>query len=626
MAGGTVSAPSASASSSFLDNNIGDLQPKAQKFLSAEGMRKEVLRNVGPVGIGRLILGKNSHANQDDATKGTFPHRRWNWQCGECKPSDRNKPYDEMGCCGFKVNALLVDKEEGYGPHAVVTKIAFSALSKHLLVSPEARAAAASGNNKVHHEDQLSIAQKNLLKVLGKNRTVAQEARDLFGDLFPDVKLDTNLMNRVMRKGLAEAYGKDDDESMTLFVEKLVEWKQDGGFFKIEICPVTGRLLSVACQLKLEKALAEQYGSQVYFCDTTHNTTKYGLKAGPLGSIDCFGHTPPIGYILVPEESSEVVHDRLTDLKLNKPGAIAGTDGGTAWPAVVSAFGQTHVEDSWHTDNNGMKAAPSAQHHRDLHHRYKRDMKSAIYDVMGQKELDEHLDKMLEYLAEQPRAYNWILALQEKKEKCCATYTVKHFICSVKGSTSRCETMQTNLKSGGTIKKKMRNWTLIENATKHEKDVEKYRADVTDEIKRSILKGETVSSYVLNRETAEREHALELIIESKTENVPNPFAAAAKQSAQSWHDVAKDQLESPNEITGDVLSRAPAGGVFACKANLDSKCFNDMSKWQRFLLVKSSDTKWELRDDSGNVVTRVTDTGELFLTALFLSTTSHFHT
>ncbi|EJK77728.1 hypothetical protein THAOC_00421, partial [Thalassiosira oceanica] len=322
--GGTTCTVAGPGHPAFLATKFGNLLPKATRFSEAERMRKEVLRHVEPFGINRIILGKGSHKNKNEKTIGTFPHHRWNWVCGVCKPADRNKPADESGCCGFKVNALVVDNDDGYGPHAVITKFSFSALSKHMLVRAEARAAA-SGDRTVRHEDQLTSAQTNLLNVLGKNRSVAQEARDLFGDLFPDVKLDTNLMNRVMRKGLHDACGKDDDESMTLFVTKLVEWKKDGGFFKIEICPVTGKLLSVACQMKLETALAERYGTQVYFCDTTHNTTKYGLKAGPLGSIDCFGHTPPIGYILVPEESGQVVHDRLTDLKLNNPGAIAGT-------------------------------------------------------------------------------------------------------------------------------------------------------------------------------------------------------------------------------------------------------------------------------------------------------------
>ena len=43
---------------------------------------------------------------------GNFPiYAGRNWVCGECKPSDRNKPHDnERGCCGFKVNSLLVNK------------------------------------------------------------------------------------------------------------------------------------------------------------------------------------------------------------------------------------------------------------------------------------------------------------------------------------------------------------------------------------------------------------------------------------------------------------------------------------------------------------------------------------
>ena len=73
------------------------------------------------------------------------------------------------------------------------------------------------------------------------------------------------------------------------------------------------------------------YGCQLYFVDTTVNTTKTDLKTGPIVTPDCFGMTAPAGIFQMPEEDSDGVDTALSDLSAYDPSVLAATDRGTAW-------------------------------------------------------------------------------------------------------------------------------------------------------------------------------------------------------------------------------------------------------------------------------------------------------
>ena len=316
----------------------------------------------------------------------------------------------------------------------------------------------------------------------------------------------------MMKKGLADAFGSNESESMALFVQRLLGWYKDGGQYNI-VMNSKGEVESWCGQMKVEVMLVHRYGNSVIFVDTTHNGSKYAHKAGPLGGIDCFYFTCPFGMMMIPSENSQVVIGRMKDMSLNIPEANVATDSGTAWPKVVDYFGQNHCEDTWHLSQNADKAAPSCNINRELHKRFKKDVKSALYDVMEPSELDDLLERMLNYTGDSfPRANNWILTLLENKEKRCATFTTRHFICSEKGATSRCESLMSTYKNGGDLKKKMRDWSFAESADKHEKDVKNYVAKATDALKEAILNEDTLAKTIRDKEECEQKLSQDLCI------------------------------------------------------------------------------------------------------------------
>ena len=94
--------------------------------------------------------------------------------------------------------------------------------------------------------------------MFGKTRTKASDVKNVMGSLFPKLFVGKNLMHRVMNKGRTAAYEYDDAESMTLFVEKLVEWRRDGGYYNFGMKRNSnGTLESWAAQMELEVRLAE---------------------------------------------------------------------------------------------------------------------------------------------------------------------------------------------------------------------------------------------------------------------------------------------------------------------------------------------------------------------------------
>ena len=61
------------------------------------------------------------------------------------------------------------------------------------------------------------------------------------------------------------------------------------GSFTVTMYTVTSQLMQWFTRSKLEQGITTSYGSYLYFMDTTHNTTKFTLKSGPIVPPDCFG-------------------------------------------------------------------------------------------------------------------------------------------------------------------------------------------------------------------------------------------------------------------------------------------------------------------------------------------------
>lgn len=115
------------------------------------------------------------------------------------------------------------------------------------------------------------------------------------------VTLSRNLLNGVMRRGRAEAWGANERESLSIFYAeglKLREYSDKHGVtgkFETFSANDTGQLLGWYEQSPLEVLNAQVYSGDAVFMDTTHNATTYNFKTGPPSVIDCFGHTAPVG-------------------------------------------------------------------------------------------------------------------------------------------------------------------------------------------------------------------------------------------------------------------------------------------------------------------------------------------
>ena len=191
---------------------------------------------------------------------------------------------------------------------------------------------------------------------LGKNCSPANQARNMFSDQYPGHSISNQLLFRVLAKGRGEAFGRDDEESMVLFMERGLQIKQVdptygiSGKFRTVIDPSNLALVTWHQQHPIEASLARYYGRDCVWQDTTHNATKYNYKTGPLSVVDAFGLNAPAGIYQVPQESHNLCLDRTRDLELDCPYATTCTDGGSAWPIMCQQMNHSHAEDTFHND------------------------------------------------------------------------------------------------------------------------------------------------------------------------------------------------------------------------------------------------------------------------------------
>ena len=210
---------------------------------------------LNPYGIYRFTS-KNSHNNKDTSADkkilSMYPRKRFTLVCGSCKVSERDEDR-----CGFKMRMLFTNPSNGL-PHLEVTEFCLPATSKHLLVSSEAREKSAS--KVLTNEDMLTPRKEKLLKAMGKSRAQSHTVRTVMTDQF-GVKLDHNLMHRVMRKGRVEAWGGDEHESNLIFYAEGIKLKDHdsrygvSGKFATTHCSQTPTLLSWMEQTAIEVRL-----------------------------------------------------------------------------------------------------------------------------------------------------------------------------------------------------------------------------------------------------------------------------------------------------------------------------------------------------------------------------------
>ena len=122
-----------------------------------------------------------------------------------------------------------------------------------------------------------------------------------------------------------------------------------------------------------------------------------------------------------------------------------------------------------------------------------------LYGVMSEEHLSNLFDSTTSAVEAYESATNWLTRMRTGQDIRTATHTTKRFICSDKGATSRCETSMTMIKSAGTTKAEMRNYSLPELQHRHREVVENYETRAKDGIRKAIKAGQILSPYVLER-------------------------------------------------------------------------------------------------------------------------------
>jgi hypothetical protein len=503
--------------------------------------KKALLAVTEPLGIKRLrILNTGCAMNENVETMEMFPHRRIRYGCGSCDKDQKQRDESQRGCCGFMIQLLLVNKEDK-APHLQVRRFNLPPTSNHVLVSEEARAKSTS--KVIDNEDQLTPTKTNFLKNLGKNRVASHTVRNMMQDQFNGLQVERNLANRVMRKGRNEAWGVDDDEAMIIFyAEGLKLCEEDSklgiaGKFMTRTDPNNGILVAWLEQTPLEVANARVYGKDAVWVDTTHNATKFNLKTGPVSVADWGGNVAPAGLYMVREEEIELCKRMQAQLELDVTGATCGTDGGTAWPEIVREFDQRHIEDTFHNDKNGeLKAAKLPQKARSKFSGLKY---SVLYLVHTPEELTDKFCEMRKLVGECNGEYkellSWIDRIEKGQEIRAATHTTKHFCCSLKGATSRCEVSMSKLKASGNAGSEMRKWSLPEIQHRHRRIVDDHETDAKKEIEAAIKEKRVLSNYVLEKELEELNHVGSLEMVEVKKNTPNPFHGVLQSSKKTFN-------------------------------------------------------------------------------------------
>ena len=404
----------------------------------------------------------------------------------------------------------------------------------------------------------LTVDELVLLKSFGAARAKAHIVKTTMDQMFPGRRYDKQLLYRIMAEGRS-SFG-DDDGSFILFVERGLEIRREGGTFDIHMCSDTNQVSAWSLQLPISVQLAEAYGDDSYYVDTTHKATKWGFKTGPVSVVDAFGHTAPAGIFQVPEEEIDLVLWCLRNINLASVGAVAATDGGSAWPAVVEELHQVHVEDTWHNVENAIKKSsqapdPSA---------FRTDASSVLYDDLGEAGLDSKLLQMAQY-AKGTGIERWVDDVSTGKVKKCFTYTGRHFICSLKGGLSRCEQAMSSLKASGSIKEEMAQFSIMELMKRYESVVDDYVDKVEKSLEKAILNVEDttdarwLSKYVTEKESAEQKLSFSYRIVSTSKNASNPFHTPPSDATND----ATMELDGDEAADDGGAGESATYGVFA---------------------------------------------------------------
>ena len=116
-----------------------------------------------------------------------------------------------------------------------------------------------------------------------------------------------------MKKGRDDVWGKDNNESITIFYSQGLELREFDtkfgvhGKFNTTSCSTSCALVSWMEQFPLEVLNARIYAKDAVWVDTTHNATKYIFKTASPTGVDWGGLNCPYGMFQVTEEKKSTV-------------------------------------------------------------------------------------------------------------------------------------------------------------------------------------------------------------------------------------------------------------------------------------------------------------------------------
>jgi len=427
----------------------------------------------------------DSACNSAEVNTTDFPFSYAVFRCKKCKGKGR---------CGFRIRYKLDFQMNDIK----VTIFELPVDSIHL--SSLAARDSSSGVTTIVSQSELTTEERDYLLSVGPDRVPAPQVRKTMARLFggPARQYSRALLNRVMRLG-REAFTGSDKDSVVKFLEHGHRIRQLGGKFVYDICPASMKLVSYHTQTVLERELADWYGRRLFYMDSTHNMTRYYLRALPPSGMDCLGHICSFGIALIEGETIATTRESLQRFGLDNPGASAGTDGAPGWVVPLEEAGINQFLDTFHSQRNvddskgglGNKA-----------NEYVRALKSALtFDFGTDERLVSHLQSTIDNLAGDSKSASHTMATKilENRKKMCFTHVGNLFICSEKGAASPGESVMSRYKGTGTLKGSMKNWNLFEFAQHHEELLAAYASRVLEEIKSLIRAGRYCSDYVLKR-------------------------------------------------------------------------------------------------------------------------------
>ena len=308
----------------------------------------------------------------------------------------------------------------------------------------------------ISYEKELTTDEVKFVMELGPANLGVTKARDIMRLKFPMRHYDGPLLNRLLKKGARMHFGNDPDSIVGL-MDIGYHIRETGGVFKIEI-GYDSRITNIFVMKQLMMAYAKAYGDFI-ISDGTHNVGKYGLISIFNTLVDGLGLSVMHSYSQFRSEHSEHLIKALPLFSLDLKEGTLMTDDGPAFHIVATHFDKVHLLCTKHYHTKVFAAKSGLGHRAD---EFEKDMFSAIYSDFGSsKELELHLATCSGKYCRTKAADKFVQSLIEDQYRVCHTHTKWFFSASCK-SSQRGEGTNSRIKGGGTKKKELREYNLLQ--------------------------------------------------------------------------------------------------------------------------------------------------------------------